>query len=535
MRSIERIVMGAAVVAGVLATAGAALPGGDRWSEEEREAIADLWIGGLGPLAPDPTNRVADDPRAVDLGHRLFFDTRLSSNGRVSCATCHDPSREFQDGTPLATGVGITNRRTMPIAGTAHAPFLFWDGRKDSQWAQALGPLESAVEHGGTRAQYAHVVAEHYRAEYEALFGALPSLAGIPRVAGPVEDSGAAAAWRRLSDAQRDAVTGVFVNLGKAIAAYERRLEYGPSRFDRYAEGLIEDGRAPEGVLTKEEVAGLRIFIGRGSCTQCHNGPLLTDDHFHNTGVPAADGLPEDVGRATGAPAVLADEFNCRSRWSDAPDSCSELAYLAPEGPELIRAFKAPSLRNVADRAPYMHAGQIATLGDVVAHYDRASAAPAGTSEIRPLRLSRKQRAQLEAYLRALMSVPVTTPIGRRASRRQIIIGDGPERVSRSRGVRLAARAVDAYDGGVVTESGERIPAASVIWATGFRPDFSWIDAPVLDERGAPVQRRGITAVPGLYFLGLSWLHTRGSALVGWVGRDAAWLARRIGARAGEA
>jgi cytochrome c peroxidase len=114
---------------------------------------------------------VADDPRAAELGRQLFFDTRLSANGRVACATCHKPDQEFQDGTPLANGVGLTNRRTMPIAGTADSPFLFWDGRKDSQWAQALGPLESPVEHGGNRDQYAQVIAEHYRPAYEQVFG----------------------------------------------------------------------------------------------------------------------------------------------------------------------------------------------------------------------------------------------------------------------------------------------------------------------------------------------------------------------------
>ena len=176
----------------------------------------------LEPLPPDPTNRVADDPRAADLGRRLFFDTRLSANGRVACSTCHQPERDFQDGIALAVGVGTTARRTMPIAGMARSPFLFWDGRKDSLWAQALGPLESPVEHGGTRAQYAHVVADHYRGEYEAVFGPLPDLSAVPASAGPVGDATAIAAWAALSEAQRDAVTGVFVNIGKAIAAYER-------------------------------------------------------------------------------------------------------------------------------------------------------------------------------------------------------------------------------------------------------------------------------------------------------------------------
>ena len=401
MQTTLRIDLVAAAVAMSIATA-CAWPAVDRWSEEEKAAIADLWIGGLEALPADPTNRVADDPRAVELGHRLFFDVRLSSNGRVSCATCHDPAREFQDGTPLATGVGTTPRRTMPIQSTARHAFLFWDGRKDSQWAQALGPLESSVEHGGSRLQYARVIDSHYRREYEALFGALPDLAHLPGVGGPVEDGVARANWDAMSQADRDAVTGVFVNIGKAIAAYERRIDYGPARFDEYARGLVEDGRAPADVLSRDEVAGLRLFIGRANCTQCHNGPLLTDDFFHNTGVAAVATQPADVGRATGAPAVLADEFNCTSRWSDDASGCSELRYLAPDGHELERAFKAPSLRNVAERAPYMHAGQLATLTDVVAHYDAARPAPAGHTEIVPLRLSARERRQLEAYLRTL-------------------------------------------------------------------------------------------------------------------------------------
>jgi cytochrome c peroxidase len=321
----------------------------------------------------------------------------------VSCASCHKPEREFQDDVPLGVGVGRTDRRTMPVAGTAYSPFLFWDGRKDSQWAQALGPLESPVEHGGTRALYAHVVADHHRAAYEAVFGPMPDLTGIPRTAGPVDDPVARMAWNALTPAQREAVTGVYVNLGKAIAAYQRRLGPGASRFDRYVERLMADGRAPAGVLDDDEVAGLRLFIGRANCLDCHNGPLFTNQEFHNTGVPAVRGLPDDRGRAVGVPGVLADEFNCRSRWSDAdPTSCAELEFMVTEGHELERAFKVPSLRNVAERPQYMHAGQVASLADVIAHYDRAQRAPAGHSELRRLRLSRRERAQLEAYLRTL-------------------------------------------------------------------------------------------------------------------------------------
>ena len=372
---------------------------GGRWSAAELETLRSLWIGELGPVPADPSNRVADDPRAAALGQRLFFDPRLSATGTVSCATCHRPDREFQDDRPLGIGVGTTTRRTMPVAATAHSPFLFWDGRKDSQWAQALGPLESPVEHGGNRAQYARVVASYYRAEYEAIFGPMPAWDALPDAAGPVEDPRAAGAWRGLTEAGRDRVTAVFVNIGKTIAAYERRITYEASRFDRYVETLVGAGQTPGNVLTRDEVAGLGLFIGKANCTQCHNGPLFTNHDFHNTGVPAMAGLPADPGRLGGALAVKHDEFNCRSRWSDAgPGQCGELEFLTTGAHEQERAFKVPSLRNVAGRAPYMHAGQFATLGEVLAHYNRAPRAPAGHTELKPLRLNPRELASSKPF-----------------------------------------------------------------------------------------------------------------------------------------
>jgi cytochrome c peroxidase len=374
----NRILPAAALVlTGAIATVTASGSGG--WTAAELDELRSMSLAALEPLPQDPTNRVADDPRAADLGRRLFFDTRLSSNGRVACSTCHRPDRGFQDGAALATGVGSTARRTMPIAGTARSPFLFWDGRKDSLWAQALGPLESPVEHGGTRAQYAQVVADFYAREYEQIFGALPDLAR----------------------AQRDDVTRVFVNIGKAIAAYERRIEFGESRFDKYVAALTS-GQPKQDTLTRDEVAGLRLFIGKANCTQCHNGPLFTNGEFHNTGVPPRPGLALDHGRLTGATAVLSDEFNCRSRWSDARDRCSELEFMVTGDHTLDRAYKVPSLRNVAERAPYMDAGQFGTLAEVLDHYNRAPAAAAGHSELRPLRLKPIELRQLEAFLRTL-------------------------------------------------------------------------------------------------------------------------------------
>jgi len=390
------------------------------WTEDEIATLRGLWIGSLSALPPDPSNKVADDQRAVVLGQKLFFETLLSSNGKVACASCHLPQQGFQDSRPLGQGVGATTRRTMPIAGAAYSPWLFWDGRKDSLWAQALGPLESAVEHGGSRTQYAHVIDQHYRTDYEALFGLLPDLsdtARFPASAGPVADPTVHAAWERMAPDDREVVTRIYANLGKAIAAYERKIMPSPSRFDRYVEALAKGNTAEmRAALTQDEVAGLQLFVGKAGCINCHNGPLFTNHDFHNTGVPAAPGLPEDTGRAAGVRQVLADEFNCLSRYSDAaPEDCGELRFAKTDDHALERQFKPPSLRDVAERAPYMHAGQFASLREVLEHYNRAPDAPHGHSELQPLGLSEQELTQLEAFLRSLsgeVQAPATTCLG---------------------------------------------------------------------------------------------------------------------------
>jgi cytochrome c peroxidase len=380
--------------------------GGARWNEDELASLRGLWIGSLPPLPPDPSNIYADNPEAAALGHKLFFDTRFSINGEVACGTCHLPDQLFHDGTPLAQGVGTTNRRTMTVIGTAYSPWLFWDGRKDSQWAQALGPLENPVEHGGDRTMYAHLVSEFYADEYTALFGPLPDLSHLPSHAAPIADSDAAANWESMSPADRESVTRIYVNIGKAIAAYERLLNPGASRFDQYVEAVLNgDYKSANEILTADEIAGLKLFIGEANCTNCHNGPLFTNNDFHNTGVPAVPDLPEDTGRALGAEQAMADEFNCLSVYSDAqPEQCTELRFLVVDEHQQKRQFKPPSLRNVFNRGPFMHAGQFATLEEVLNHYNTATEAPAGHSELEPLNLSEKQITQIIAFLRTLDS-----------------------------------------------------------------------------------------------------------------------------------
>jgi cytochrome c peroxidase len=375
----------------------------DEWTAEERAALRSLWIGELSPLPPDPTNRVADDPRAAAWGKLLFSDVRLSGNGKVSCATCHDPTRGFQDGQPLGRGVGTARRRTMSLVATAYSPFLFWDGRKDSQWSQALEPLEDPDEHGSDRMQVARVVAAHHRPAYQGLFGALPDFGDrerFPERAAPGGDPVRQAAWAKMSASDRLAVSRVFANVGKAIAAFERQLLPRPSRFDGYVARIL--GEEGQGDLEPREVAGLRLFLGKGRCATCHSGPLLTDHAFHNTGIPTRGAGFPDHGRSGAIEKLTHDEFNCKGAFSDAGgEPCKELAFLLWDTTQW-GSFRAPSLRGAASRAPFMHTGQFSTLALVIDHYNRAPRAPAGKTELRPLALTPGEQTDLQAFLLAL-------------------------------------------------------------------------------------------------------------------------------------
>lgn len=387
------------------------------WTPEEIKAIEGLWIGRLGPLPPDPSNAVADNAEAARFGHALFFDVRLSANGGISCATCHQPIRQFADGLPKGVAIGMSKRNTPSIVGTAYNAWFYWDGRKDSQWSQALSPLEDPAEHGGNRMHFVRLILSDpdYRRRYESLFGSLPDFADanrFPQAAAPDVSPQLDAAWQAMREADRKIVDRVFSNIGKAIAAYERLLLPGASPFDAYAETLITaDSPAQSPPLDDEEANGLRLFIGKARCTECHNGPLFSNAEFHNTGIFAFPGDLPDRGRSDGLRTALADPFNCLGEFSDDPDPyCAELRF-ARTGIELIGAVKTPSLRNLRNTGPFMHRGQVETLSDVINHYNDAPLAMIGHNEAEfPLGLSRRERQQLEAFLHTLAAPPAVAP-----------------------------------------------------------------------------------------------------------------------------
>jgi cytochrome c peroxidase len=345
-------------------------------------------IARMAPVAPfpsDPTNRFADDERAAELGHRLFFDTRISPKA-VSCATCHDPAKHFTDGLPLARGIGVTTRNAPTVVDSGRRRWVGWDGKFDSLWSQALAPIENPVEMGSSRERLQQVVRDDatLRALYEGLFGAMP-------------------------DASSDIATA---NLLKSLGAYQRKLVSGPAPIDRFIAGLRGD---PSGDLEALDAAarrGLVTFVSKGGCFQCHRGPNFTDEEFHALGLVGANGrVPDDPARLAAVDFVQSNPFNAAGKFSDAPDSPKgQMVRSLKRAPELFGQFRTPPLRSVALTPPYMHDGRLATLADVVRFYDTLEgAAPIGhhgESVLVPLGLGEGGRADLEAFLRALNGAP---------------------------------------------------------------------------------------------------------------------------------
>ncbi len=382
------------------------------WSEAERGIIASLSLDRLPSLPPDPSNAYGDSPDAAALGHALFFDSGLSPDGTVSCSTCHQPQSYFTDGKALANvRDSDTPRHTPTIVGIAYGDWFYWDGRKDSQWAQALAPQEAAIEHGGTRTAHALYVLENYGSQYEAVFGPPPDLSDrsrFPPDAAPVEDERRLAAWEGMTEADRGAINRVFANIGKSIAAYSRRILPGRSRFDDYAAAaLVNDRKRMAELFSAEEAEGLRLFIGEGQCTDCHNGPLFTNGTFHNIGLPLPEGSRFDQGRSLGTLQAAADAFNCLGEFSDAgEEACVELRFIKLEGEELVGAFKVPGLRSVAETAPYMHNGIFPDLEAVMRHYNHAPPAFPGHSDLVPLAFTEGQSEAVIAFLLTLSAPP---------------------------------------------------------------------------------------------------------------------------------
>jgi len=374
-------------------------------------------------LAPDPTNAVADDERAARLGRALFFDSRLSPDGKFSCATCHDPERAFTDGRSLAEGRETLTRHVPTLLDVGRRRWLFWDGRADSLWSQLRHPLENPIEMDGDRLALAHLITSDktLRTSYERLFGPSPDLsdsARFPAHARPGPEKGEdprQRAWEGMTPEDRTSIDTLLANVGKSLAAFQRKLATKDSAFDEFARAYLGGDRSGDGRLTEEARRGLELFLGKGQCTLCHMGPELTDEEFHHIAVPPLnDDLPLDAGRYLGATLVREDPFNAGGAHSDERDGeAADFVSLLTSDADQFGEIRTPSLRNVARTAPYMHQGQFATLEEVVRFYSTLEGAQrTGHHQeltLKPAEFTAAEEEDLVAFLRSL-SAPLAEP-----------------------------------------------------------------------------------------------------------------------------
>lgn len=353
MKRLHTISQAAPLLLSLLLAAGC---GPDGLDAEERTQLQGMAVAGPVENLPSPSNAFADDPDAAALGQALFFDARMSSDGTVACATCHDPRRAFSDPDPTSAGVGGQrgDRHAPAIVNPGAQRLFLWDGRADSLWSQALMAIENPVEMNLTRLEVARFIAATYAAPYEAVFGPLPDLAALPQRGKPGDD-----AWEQLSDDERYEVERVFTNVGKALEAYQRRLSCSDTRFDQAARGEI--------AFSDVEERGAAAFL-RAGCADCHSGPQLhtapDQTLFHNLGIAQGD-----PGRQAGAQTLQANPFNGAGDYSDDPEAGALLLVGLEEGPATAGAFKTPSLRGVAQRPRFFHDGSRASLADVLDFY----------------------------------------------------------------------------------------------------------------------------------------------------------------------
>ncbi|MFN0084418.1 MAG: cytochrome-c peroxidase [Blastocatellia bacterium] len=307
----------------------------------------------------------------IELGRKLFFDGRLSADGKVSCATCHKPELAFADGRAVAEGIGGKQgpRNSPTLLNTMFNAGQFWDGRADTLEEQAIQPLTNPLEMGN--ASYEEVVARlrgipEYPEEFRRVFGRAISIALV----------------------------------GQALATFERTLIAGDSPFDRFMAG---DPAAMRDAAKR----GFALFRGKARCSRCHTFnemmPLFTDFNYHNTGVAA--GHPNFERLAKKAYEVVE---------TDRAKEVIDRLAAEPGGQELGRiafsyqvfdlgAFRTPSLRNIALTAPYFHDGSARTLADVVKFYNDGGRQNINREwDLNSLSLTGEEQMDLVAFLESL-------------------------------------------------------------------------------------------------------------------------------------
>jgi cytochrome c peroxidase len=334
------------------------------------------------PVPYDPTNRVSGKPDAIEVGTRLFFDQRLSGSGTKACASCHVPERNWTDN--LRRGVGMTelDRNTPTLMNLRGQRWYGWDGAADSLWSQSLRPIVDTRELAATPRHVAQLVRndEQLSCRYRRAFGTPPS---------STDDE------------------AVFVDVGKALAAFQETLTSGRTPFDQFRDALARWEPLSSFSYSEPAQRGLKIFIGKGGCTSCHSGPNFTNGEFFNTGLSrfAPLGRP-DPGRHAGVRRLLESRFNLLGPSNDDATGASA-AHTRQVSIEKgnFGEFKVPSLRNLILTAPYGRDGRVDTLAEVVRHYsslDPVRLHAKDGQSASPLNLSPREQTDLIVFLESL-------------------------------------------------------------------------------------------------------------------------------------
>jgi cytochrome c peroxidase len=313
----------------------------------------------------------------------------------------------------MSVGVTWTLRNAPMLVNNAYYTWHNWHGSRRALWEQASVSPETGTNTAGDRCSYAHMLWDHYRDEYNALFTNTPlpdrldptSAEAFPAKCKPsANPTTAPGVWEAMSTADQNTILQVMCNQGKAVAAFETRLVSRDAPFDAYVAGT--------GDISLKAKRGLRLFVGKAACANCHIGSFFTDQKFHNLGVPQVGlNVPAtDQGRLEGVKELLRRPCKVDGMFSDDPN-VDWVDGIAEDVPEDLGAFRTGSLRNVTQSAPYMHTGGFATLEDVVAFYNRGGddAGFVGTKDprMKPLGLTDTEIGELIEFLGTLDGEPL--------------------------------------------------------------------------------------------------------------------------------
>jgi len=395
-------------------------------------------LGPLPAVPKDPTNKYADDAKAAALGQMLFFDKSYSgalavgddgtngglgvvgATGKVACASCHggttmDDNRSKPGNVSL--GIDYGTRNTLSLVNSSFYAWTNWAGRFDSQWSLPPAVAENPKNMASTRLAIAHMLFNKYRTEYDAIFPDKLPAELVDTSTYPATGKPGDALYDALSGTQKDTITRIWANYGKALAAYVRLLVSRNTPFDKYVAGDFT-------AISGKAKNGMRLFIGtKAACISCHSGPNLADDKFHALGVPqTGPKVPAtDLGRFTDVAALLTYVLKSDGTYSD-DTTTGKLTGLV-QVDSMKGQFRTKSLRGVGGSGPYMHAGQMATIADVVSYYDKGGdlGGDAGVVPkdplIKPLGLTSTEAEELAAFLDTLVGEPVPSALTKDTSK----------------------------------------------------------------------------------------------------------------------